>query len=98
MSRIVRRDKDNKENCEHFTGIDETKVSPKTPECEECEKEGTDWVALRMCLLCGHVGCCDSSPNKHGTRHFKETGHPVIKSYEPGENWKWCYVDELFMK
>ena len=98
MSRIEGRDKDNKENCEHFAGIDETEVSPKTPECEECEKEGTDWVALRMCLLCGHVGCCDSSPNKHGTKHFKETGHPVIKSYEPGENWKWCFIDEIFMK
>jgi uncharacterized UBP type Zn finger protein len=95
MSRIGRRDKDNKENCEHFAGIDETKVSPKTPECEECEKEGTDWVALRMCLLCGHVGCCDSSEGLHATRHFKQTGHPVMIAL-PNKSWKWCYVHRQY--
>jgi uncharacterized UBP type Zn finger protein len=83
--------------CNHLQQVNlETKG--KTDGCEECEKIGSDWVHLRLCLSCGHVGCCDSSPNKHGTKHFNETGHPVIKSYEPGENWKWCYVDEAFMK
>ncbi len=59
---------------------------------------GSDWVHLRLCLTCGHVGCCDNSKNKHGTKHFKSTSHPVIKSYELGESWKWCYVDELFIE
>ena len=95
MSRIEGRDKDNKENCEHFAGIDETEVSPKTPECEECEKEGTDWVALRMCLFCGHVGCCDSSEGLHATRHFKQTGHPVMIAL-PNKSWKWCYVHRQY--
>ena len=85
----------NKKNCEHFIGIDENNISPKTSGCEECEKEGTDWVALRMCLLCGHVGCCDSSPNKHATKHYHRSGHPVIISSEPGERWLWCYKDSL---
>ena len=62
----------NKKNCEHFIGIDENNISPKTSGCEEWEKEGTDWVALRMCLLCGHVGCCDSSIGLHATKHFQK--------------------------
>ena len=62
----------NKKNCEHFIGIDENNISPKTSGCEECEKEGTDWVALRMCLLCGHVGCCDSSIGLYATKHFQK--------------------------
>ena len=67
-----------KESCEHFAGTDGSKVSPKTSGCEECEKEGTDWVALRMCLSCGHVGCCDSSIGLHATKHYEYTGHPVM--------------------
>jgi uncharacterized UBP type Zn finger protein len=55
-------------------------------------------VHLRLCLSCGHVGCCDSSVNKHGTKHFKSTGHPIIRSFELGEKWKWCYVDEVFIR
>ncbi|MGI0012731.1 MAG: UBP-type zinc finger domain-containing protein, partial [Nitrososphaera sp.] len=55
-------------------------------------------VHLRLCLTCGHVGCCDSSVHKHGTKHFQKTGHPIIKSYEPGENWKWCYEDKVYLK
>ena len=62
----------------------------------KCEKTGSEWVHLRLCLTCGHVGCCDASKNKHGTKHFKDTIHPVIKSFEPGESWKWCFVDEIF--
>jgi hypothetical protein len=67
----------------------------KTKGCEECEKIGDNWVQLRLCLSREHVGCCDSSKNNLGTKHFKASGHPVIKSFEPAENWKWCYVDEI---
>ena len=71
-------------------------VKPKTPQgCEECLKTGDTWVHLRLCLTCGHVGCCDNSKNKHATKHFHATKHPVIKSFQPGEDWKWCYMDEV---
>ena len=84
--------------CTHLQQVNRS-INAKTPNgCEECLQMGSDWVHLRLCLSCGHVGCCDSSPNKHGTKHFKSTGHPIIKSFEPGEDWKWCYVDERFMK
>ena len=63
--------------------------------CEECIKTGDTWVHLRVCLTCGHVGCCDSSKNKHATKHFRTTQHPIVKSLEPGENWGWCYADEV---
>lgn len=68
---------------------------PGTAGCEECLKEGTSWVHLRLCLECGHVGCCDSSPRRHATAHYHETHHPVIRSFEPGENWRWCFVDGI---
>ena len=68
------------------------KVTAKTNGCEECLKLGDHWVQLRLCLTCGHVGCCDSSKNKHATKH------PVIRSHEPGENWMWCYVDEVMLE
>ncbi|MDE1765574.1 MAG: UBP-type zinc finger domain-containing protein [Thaumarchaeota archaeon] len=83
-----------KQECEHFQQAKD-KVSPKTVGCEECEKEGTDWVQLRMCLGCGHVGCCDSSVGMHATRHFKETGHPVMVAL-PKYSWKWCYVHKSY--
>jgi uncharacterized UBP type Zn finger protein len=67
---------------------------PNTAGCEACVKTGSQWVHLRTCLTCGHVGCCDSSPNRHANRHFHATKHPVIASAEPGENWRWCYLDE----
>jgi uncharacterized UBP type Zn finger protein len=73
-------------------------VKPNTNGCEECLKMGDTWVHLRLCLTCGHVGCCDSSKNKHATKHFHATEHPVVRSIEPGENWKWCYVDEIVME
>lgn len=63
--------------------------------CEECLHSGDAWVHLRLCLRCGHVGCCNSSKNKHATRHFHGTDHPVIASYERGEGWRWCFVDEV---
>ena len=81
--------------CEH---ISQAKVSrPHTPDgCEECLEIGSDWVHLRLCLSCGHVGCCDDSPNKHATKHFHKTKHPVIRSFEPGEAWEYCYLDDAF--
>jgi uncharacterized UBP type Zn finger protein len=63
--------------------------------CEECLKSGDSWVHLRLCLECGHVGCCDSSKNRHATKHFHSTKHPLVRSIEPGESWVWCYVDEM---
>jgi uncharacterized UBP type Zn finger protein len=82
------------------THLDEVRdVEPRTPDgCEECLKIGSRWVHLRLCLTCGHVGCCDSSPNKHATKHFHATQHPAIRSFEPDEDWGWCYVDELFLE
>jgi uncharacterized UBP type Zn finger protein len=81
------------EQCEHFSEIQD--VSPRTDGCEECLAIGAAWTQLRVCLICGHVGCCDSSPNRHATKHFQHTKHPIIKSFEPGEDWRWCYVDQL---
>jgi adenylate cyclase len=73
-------------------------IDAKTPDgCEECLQMGSDWVHLRLCLSCGHVGCCDDSPNKHATKHFKSTKHPIIRSFEPGETWEWCYVDNILV-
>jgi uncharacterized UBP type Zn finger protein len=67
----------------------------RTAGCEECLQTGDAWVHLRLCLSCGHVGCCDSSKNKHATAHFHRSKHPVMRSFEPGERWAWCYVDEI---
>src|SRR5581483_9202121 len=78
--------------CEHEVGLEPP--PPRTPGCEECLRLGTTWVHLRLCLTCGHVGCCDSSPGRHVTRHFHHTDHPVVASFEPGERWAWCYVDQ----
>ncbi|MGI8470389.1 MAG: ubiquitin carboxyl-terminal hydrolase 14 [Pyrinomonadaceae bacterium] len=84
-----------KNKCAHLDQI--KNAAPKTPDgCEECLQMGDDWVHLRLCETCGHVGCCDSSKNKHATKHFQATKHPVIKSFEPGENWGYCYIDEIF--
>ena len=84
---------DMKAECTHFNAI--RPVNPVTNGCQECLARGDDWVHLRMCMTCGHVGCCDSSKNKHATNHFLHTKHPIIRSAEPGEPWGWCYVDEL---
>jgi tellurite resistance protein TerC len=80
-------------SCTHRNEI--VAVEPNTDGCEECLKTGAQWVQLRMCLKCGHVGCCDSSKNKHATAHFRATRHPVMRSIQPGESWKWCYVDRI---
>lgn len=71
---------------------------PNSDGCEECLKMGDTWVHLRLCRQCGHVGCCDDSKNKHATRHFQATGHPIITSLEPGEDWSWCFVDRVVME
>jgi uncharacterized UBP type Zn finger protein len=81
--------------CTHLKDVRD--VKPNTRGCEECLAAGGQWVQLRMCLTCGHVGCCDSSAGKHATAHFQASGHPVMRSIEPGQNWKWCYVDELML-
>lgn len=81
------------EFCHHLDQVRE--ISPSSDGCEDCLKLGGRWVHLRMCMICGHVGCCDSSPGQHATAHFDETGHPLVQSFEPGESWWWCYVDEF---
>jgi len=70
-------------------------VPPSGSGCVECEEQGGWWVHLRRCALCGHIGCCDTSPAQHATAHWRTTAHPVIRSYEPGEDWYWCYLDQL---
>jgi uncharacterized UBP type Zn finger protein len=79
--------------CSHLNLI--RSVIPSARGCEECLALGDGWVHLRLCRTCGHVGCCDASPNKHATKHFLQTRHPIIRSFEPGERWNWCYVDEI---
>ena len=80
--------------CSHLDQI--RPIAPRTPEgCEECLKSGSFWVHLRLCLSCGHVGCCDSSPGKHATKHYHATDHPIMQSIEPGEDWMWCFIDEI---
>ena len=83
--------------CEHAAQVDLHKAA-NTDGCEECLKSGDTWVHLRVCLTCGHVGCCDSSKNKHATKHFQRSKHPMVRSGEWGENWAWCYVDEAFIE
>ena len=81
------------EICGHLDQIRE--VTASSDGCEDCIRMGGKWVHLRLCMTCGHVGCCDSSPHKHATAHFRNAGHPIIKSFEPGENWGGCYPDEV---
>jgi uncharacterized UBP type Zn finger protein len=85
-----------KDACTHLDQIQE--VTPSAMGCEDCLRGGGSWLHLRLCLTCGHVGCCDSSPNKHATKHYHSTKHPLIRSFEPGEEWVWCYADELFFE
>jgi hypothetical protein len=82
-------------SCAHLGGLPPDEPPPQSPAgCGECLSLGTPWVHLRLCLTCGHVGCCDSSPMRHASGHFRHSRHPVIRSYEPGEDWRWCFVDE----
>ncbi|HKT44776.1 MAG TPA: UBP-type zinc finger domain-containing protein [Gaiellaceae bacterium] len=81
--------------CAHLDTIAFTEIPASIAGCEECLKTGDAWVHLRMCMQCGTIRCCDDSPNKHATKHARESGHPIIKSAEPGEDWSWCYVDDV---
>jgi uncharacterized UBP type Zn finger protein len=82
--------------CVHLDAVQD--VEPSTREgCEDCLKVGGRWLHLRECLSCGHVGCCDNSPNRHATAHWHAEGHPLIRSFEPGEEWAWCYADEVML-
>ncbi|PWL30416.1 MAG: hypothetical protein DCO96_05390 [Fluviicola sp. XM-24bin1] len=83
--------------CEHLNNVTEVGVIEKA-ECSDCVEMGSNWVHLRKCVDCGYIGCCDSSVNKHATKHFQSKGHPVIVSAEEGENWAWCYNDEIFKR
>jgi uncharacterized UBP type Zn finger protein len=80
-------------NCQHLWVT--SSPLPSADGCEECLRIGSEWVHLRMCMTCGHVGCCDYSPNKHASAHFHQSDHPVIRSFQPGESWLWCYPDEI---
>jgi uncharacterized UBP type Zn finger protein len=84
--------------CTHLDTIELPRAPDEVAGCEDCLAIGARWVHLRMCATCGHVGCCDSSPNKHATAHFHATGHPIVTSAEPGEDWSWCYVDEVMFR
>jgi uncharacterized UBP type Zn finger protein len=83
--------------CSHLDTIAVRELPDEVAGCEECLRTGGVWLHLRICLECGHVGCCDDSPNRHATAHAGESGHPLIRSLEPGETWSWCYEDRLAM-
>ncbi len=83
--------------CTHLDSIKMHDLPAHTDGCEDCLREGGVWLHLRICLTCGHVGCCDDSPNRHATAHHNASGHALIRSLEPGEDWSWCYEDELAM-
>ena len=82
-------------NCDHLKQIQN--VTPSAQGCEDCLNTGDSWVHLRICMICGHVGCCDSSKNQHARKHFHIAKHPIIKSFQPGEDWMWCYVDDAYV-
>ena len=81
--------------CTHLDTIAFSELPAEIAGCEDCLRIGSSWVHLRMCTTCGHIRCCDDSPNRHSTKHFHDSGHPIIRSAEPGEDWFWCYVDDL---
>ncbi len=83
-------------SCSHLDTIRVTE--PAEHVCEDCLRSGLSWVHLRLCFACGKVACCDNSPGRHATAHFRASGHPLIRSIEPGESWAWCYLDELVLE
>jgi uncharacterized UBP type Zn finger protein len=87
-------------SCHHFDRLEPVPAAKESYRkgCAECVKLGDTWVHLRECLVCGHVGCCDSSKNKHATKHFRAVGHPVMRSVQPGEDWGWCFVHEVMVE
>jgi uncharacterized UBP type Zn finger protein len=84
--------------CSHLDHVHITRLPEEVPGCEDCLAIGGKWLHLRICLECGRVGCCDDSPNRHATAHAESTQHPIIRSIEPGEDWSWCYVDQIAMR
>lgn len=80
--------------CTHLDQVEFFEAPDEIAGCEECLKTGDQWLHLRMCQACGKIGCCDSSPNRHASRHAAEAGHPIMRSVEPGEDWSWCVIDE----
>jgi hypothetical protein len=81
--------------CTHLDQIQP--VEPSAAVCGECVRRGDQWVELRVCLTCGNVGCCDSSPNRHASAHAESEGHPIVQTRQPGESWRWCYVDRVYL-
>lgn len=84
--------------CTHLDHVQMTRLPEEVAGCEDCLAMGGKWLHLRICLECGHVGCCDDSPNRHASAHAADTQHPIIRSIEPGEDWSWCYVDQVAMR
>ena len=84
--------------CTHLDSVKITELPAASTGCDDCLAAGEPWCHLRICLSCGHVGCCDDSPNRHATAHAAATGHPLIRSIQPGEDWSWCFVDEVAMR
>ena len=84
--------------CSHLDRVRIVEPPEEIAGCEECLRIGSGWVHLRMCQTCGTIRCCDSSPNKHASRHAAEAGHPIVRSVEPGEDWSWCYLDQLMFQ
>ena len=83
-------------DCPHVAELGPEPAPSTTQGCEDCLAAGSSWVHLRLCLSCGKVGCCDSSPQRHARRHAGAVAHPIVQSFEPGENWRWCYIDESY--
>jgi uncharacterized UBP type Zn finger protein len=81
--------------CSHLDEVEVRELPPEVAGCEDCLASGGKWLHLRICLTCGHVGCCDDSPNRHATAHHHASSHPLIRSLEPGEEWSWCYLDNV---
>jgi uncharacterized UBP type Zn finger protein len=86
------------DGCSHLDQVKLLEPPGPVAGCPQCLASGSSWVHLRMCQICGQVGCCDSSPNRHATAHFHASGHPLVRSLEPGEDWTWCYADELMFR
>jgi uncharacterized UBP type Zn finger protein len=84
--------------CTHIDHVLVTELPEAVDGCADCLETGDPWLHLRICLECGHVGCCDDSPGRHATAHARSSEHPIIRSLEPGEDWSWCYVDEVGMR
>jgi len=84
--------------CDHVDEVRDDWAAVAAPECEECARTRGEWVSLRRCMTCGHIGCCDSSANRHATAHHQATGHPMVRTLQPGQDWVWCYVDEMTLR